>query len=212
MIVLGDSNTKNINFGKGSGRVGESYPGKRVKAAKVNEIEVNECVGYSNIFLCCGTNNMRQEYIRCDADIQNTVDELKCKLEIITQLCPRSKVFVSPVLPTRLPQMNRNIIRYNQQVNSMIQQYFPDTWFASVYSFCDNQGLLSYKLTRNGDAIHLGPRGIAKFVSHIKYCVFSREANERKFSTRKLYATSMRDHVNHVNPSQESSSSTVVGS
>ena len=150
---------------------------------------------------------------------KKTVEELKYKLEVITQLCPKSKVFVSPVLPSRLPGMNKNIIRYNRLVNSMLQQYFPCMWFASVFSFCDNQGLLSYKLTRDGDTIHLGPRGIAKFVSHIKHCVFIREASERKFSnTFSNKRASSSKKTNHVrstspvlNPSQESSSSTVVG-
>ena len=166
-------------------------------------------MGYSNIFLCCGTNNLRQEHVRSEADIKKTVEELRLKLEVITQLCPKSKVFVSPVLPSRLPHMNKNIIRYNQLVDSMLKQFFPDMWFASVYSFVDNQGLLASRLTRNGDSIHLGPRGIAKFVSHLKYCVFTRETSERKLSrSRNVKARSVSPILN---PSQESTSSTVVG-
>jgi hypothetical protein len=103
--------------------------------------------------------------------------------------------------------MNQNIIRYNKLVDSMLQQRFPDTWFASVYSFVDNQGLLSSKLTRGSDSIHLGPRGVAKFVSHIKSCVFTREASDRKVSGVKVSARGMNDPIN---PSQESTS-TVVG-
>ena len=203
LVILGDSNTKEIKFGEGPGRVGESYPGKRVKAAKVSNIDVNECVGYSNIFLCCGTNDLREQYVKSSADIHNTVNELKTKLEIIEQLCPKAKVFVSPVLPSRLPRMNQNIMTFNNLVESMLQQYLPNTWFASVSSFLDNQGLLSTKLTRGNDTIHLGPRGIAKFVSHIKYCVFTRETRERKDSVRDLIGPT-------YNSSQESTS-TVVG-
>ena len=182
VLILGDSNTKDIKFGNGSGRVGASYPGKRVKAAKVNSIDVNECIGYSNIFICCGTNNLRCENVRGDNDICNTVEELRCKLEIIKQLCPKAKVFVSPVLPSRLPRMNQNIMRYNKLVNSMLMQYFPDVWFQSVRTFLDNQGLLSTRLARGSDEIHLGPRGIAKFVSYFKSCIFSREVCDRKGS------------------------------
>jgi hypothetical protein len=40
VLILDDSNTKDIKFGNSSGRVGASYPGKRVKAAKMNSIDV----------------------------------------------------------------------------------------------------------------------------------------------------------------------------
>ena len=45
-----------------------------------------------------------------------------------------------------------------------------------VSSFLDSSGLLASSFTRNGDSIHLGPRGISKFVSIIKLEIF------RKFS------------------------------
>ena len=179
VAILGDSNTKDIQFGEGSGRVGASYPGKRVATPKASKINVNECIGYSNIFVCCGTNSLRCEDVKNDRDIYKAVDELQLKLRGIKQLCPKSKIFVSPVLPSRIPQMNGNIMMYNEIVDSMLRKYFPDIWFKDVYSFLDSQDLLSTKFTRANDKIHLGPRGIAKFVSHIKLCVFSREASNK---------------------------------
>ena len=175
LIIQGDSNTKDINFGEGSGRVGSSYPGKRIKAAKVDDINVNACVGYSNVFICCGTNNLRCEYIKSEVDIHRTVDMLESKLRSIKQLCPQAKIFVSPVLPSRIPSMNRHIMKFNDLVDVMLLRFFPDICFKDISSFLDNQGLLSTKLTRPGDKIHLNSRGIAKFVSHIKSCIYSKE-------------------------------------
>ena len=176
LLIFGDSNTKEIKFGNGPGTVGASYPGKRIKAAKVKSIEPYECVGYSNIFICCGTNDLRCEYIKCEDDIVDIVRELEGKLRIISQIAPKAKVFVSPVLPTRIERMNVNIRFYNRLVDRMLSRMFPSIWYKGIYSFLDSKSQgLSAKLARGDDPIHLGPRGVAQFVSHIKSCVFWRE-------------------------------------
>ena len=129
MIILGDSNTKNINFGIGSGKVGQSYPGKRVKAAMVKDINAKDCTGYSDIFIMCGTNDLRCKYISREQDIVRVVEKLKEKLIEIKQLCSGAKVFVIPVMPSRIPNMNLNITRYNQLVSEMLDLNFTDIWF-----------------------------------------------------------------------------------
>ena len=107
------------------------------------------------------------------------VEELRSKLRLVKQLCPKSKIFVMPVLPSRIRAMNANIMLYNSTVSKMLFRYFPDIWFRDVRGFLDNQGLLSSKLTRNNDCIHLGPRGIAKYVTLVKRCVYEREKIEQ---------------------------------
>lgn len=107
------------------------------------------------------------------------VDELKFKLRVIKQLNPKAKIYVSPVLPNRIPRMNDNIIKYNCLVDTMLYECFPDVWFKGIYDFLDQNNLLSVRLTRTDDKIHLGPRGIARFVSYIKDCVYSREVRYR---------------------------------
>ena len=54
----------------------------------------------------------------------------------------------------------------------MLDSYFPDVWFEGMYHFLDRQGLLDAKLTRSGDDIHLGRKGIGLYVSLMKKCVF----------------------------------------
>ena len=81
----------------------------------------------------------------------------------------------------------------------MSTEYFSDVWFQSVCSFSDNQELLSTRLTRGSEEIHLGPRGIAKFVSYMKSCILSREVS--KFCDRK---GSVNRSVNKPRNSQES--------
>lgn len=178
ILLMGDSNTREIHFGSGIGKVGSSYPGKRVKAAKVRNIDPNACIGHSDIFLMCGTNDLRCEYIKSESDIHCLVDQLKEKLYEIKQLCPKSKIFVVPVLPSRISQMNQNIECYNMLVNDMLLSRFPDIWYEGIYGFLDNQNKLSLRLTRLNDDIHLGAGGLSKLVKYIKTCVYSREKYE----------------------------------
>ena len=172
IMLMGDSNTKEIKFGEGSGTVGASYPGKREKAARVKDIDPVKCVGYQNIFLHCGTNDLRCTEIISDNQIYELVNTLHGKLALIKQLCPKAKIFVVPVLPSRISAMNRNIMMYNNLAAKMLAKSFPSISFRGVYGFLDNYGLLKSKLTRNNDTIHLGPRGISLYVSLMKQYVF----------------------------------------
>ena len=182
VIIQGDSNTKNIKFGTGIGTIGETYPGTRRKAAKVCDISPESCIGYSNVVLVCGTNDLRVGYVKDDSDIRRLVDLYKSKLQEIKQLSPSCKIFVVPVLPTRNARMNRNIVCFNSMLSDMLNQMcFKDVFFPGVYSFLDSKGLLSSRLTRNNDDIHLGDKGLAQFVRLIKLWIFECEARERRF-------------------------------
>ena len=197
ILLMGDSNTRNVNFGTGSGKVGASYPGKRVKAARVKDIDPTECVGYQNVYLHCGTNDLRCENIRSEEDIYQLTDQLHEKLSELKQICPKANVFVVPVLPSRIRDMNRNIMFYNNLVGQMLDDSFPEVWFSSVSCFLDSEGLLNVKLTRNGDKIHLGNRGIALYVSLMKLCVFKRVKSEQ-------YHQPSQESVNTLSPARDS--------
>ncbi len=179
VLLIGDSNTKNIVFGSGAGKVGETYPGHRVKAAKIEHIEPAACIGYTNVIIACGTNNLRPENLRSDEDIHHLVNTLHEKISAIKHLCPNSKIFVMPVMPTRIPRMNRHIILFNNLAHSMLRKCFDNVAFPGIYEFLDDKGLLSSALTRNGDDIHLGTRGLAKFVRLFTTLIFQREKSER---------------------------------
>ena len=151
----------------------------------MKDINPAVCVGYANILLASGTNDLRTEYINNKSQIHQVVDCLRHKVTQIKQLCPTSKITVMPVLPTRLPEMNRNISLYNYTVDVMLHECFPEVWFPSVHNFLDETSLLSVGLTRANDSIHLGNRGIAKFVSTMKQCVYKRECESRVKSSNR---------------------------
>ncbi len=196
MLLLGDSNTKDIEFGEGSGKVGKSFPGERVKASRVKDIEAHQCIGYQNTIIMCGTNDMRCENVSSESDIISVINELRNKLSEIKQLCPETKIFVVPVMPSRIARMNFNIERYNKLVDHMLVSYFPDIWYEGIYNFLDGHNMLCSTLVRANDKIHLGPRGVAKFVTYMKRCVFRREKHDiycNQGSTQES-AKTMRPH------------------
>ena len=192
VLVMGDSNTSNIKFGSGAGTVGATYPGKREKAAKISSINPDLCVGYSNLVLVCGTNNLRNGSIRDESDIPELVELYRVKLARIKQLSPKMKIFIVPVLPTRNTRMNQSITRFNDMLGDMLYHCYPDIWFPGVHSFLDKQNLLSLKLCRDKDEIHLGDKGIAQFVRCMKLWIFEREVCERRLNRSSRQVSSQR--------------------
>ena len=181
MLIIGDSNTKEIKFGAGVGNMGEKYPGKRTKAAKVHQIDPRECIGYSNVIISCGTNDLRPSEITGHPNtyIRNLVNTLRSKVEQIN-LLTQTKIFVMPVPPSRDPQMNKNIVAYNNYVSQSDLRARFDIWIPGLYSFLDRSGLLNSNLTRGGDAIHFGTSGICMFVRIIKDAIYQRERGESR--------------------------------
>ncbi len=59
---------------------------------------------------------------------------------------------------------------------------FPDAGFPSVHDFLDSKDMLSIKYSRDNDPIHLGGKGVAKFVSIMKCRVYERECMNRRNS------------------------------
>ena len=130
---------------------------------------------YSHVVVVCGTNNLREDSISHPSQISHLVEKLKFKLHQIRKLCPKANITVMPVLPSRLPRMNRNIVQYNDLAEAMLAQTFNNIWFPTVHQFLDKNALLALNLTRNEDPIHLGTGGVAKFVRSIKHWVYQRE-------------------------------------
>ena len=174
VAIVGDSNTKEIKFGAGRGNLGEKYPGEKIKAARIKDIDPRECVGYSNIVIVCGTNDLRPEY---NPDVTELSQLLFEKVRQLRDLNPLSKIILMPVLPTRNRAMNKNIMAFNRLVGKWVVQQ-RDSFIVNpnVQEFLDDAGLMSKKWVREGDfdGIHLGPAGLCKFISIIKLTIFNR--------------------------------------
>ena len=143
---MGDSNTKEFKFGVGKGTFGESYPGMRVKAARIRNIEPAACIGYSNIAICCGTNDLRDDNCRSEKSVHNLYSVLVGKIQQIRTLCPGAKLFILPVLPTKFASMNRRIMHFNRLIfHGELLRPGIDAWMPPVTVFLDKDEMLSSK-------------------------------------------------------------------
>lgn len=182
-LLIGDSNSKEIKFGSGPGTVGERYPGRRVKASKINNIDPSMCVDYANIVIACGTNDLRPTSIKGDTQkyLTDLLATLTNKIEQIS-LLTNAKIFIVPVPPTRDPKMNTIIRNFNNMVmKSCLHDKF-GCWFPGLYDFLDKSGLLHVDMARGGDPIHFGSKGISKFVRVLKEIIYERERTENHSS------------------------------
>ena len=180
ILIVGDSNSKDIKFGSGAGTVGEKYPGKRIKAANIQNIDPRECVGFANVVIACGTNDLRPSEIVGEPSehISKLFASLKSKVEQI-DLLTKTKLFIMPVPPTRDSTMNKHIIQFNSLVYRSNLRARYNVSIPGLYNFLDRFGLLAANLTRGGDPIHFGAVGVSKFVQVIKEVVYERERSER---------------------------------
>ena len=176
-LIVGDSNCKEIKFGSGRGTIGEKYPGKLIKAGQINDIDPLQCMGWANVVILCGTNDLRPG--PHPPNVEDLSNKLFEKVLQIRKLSPYSKVFLIPVLPTRDRMMNNHVMSFNRRVGAWVTK-IQDSYIShpSVSELLDQYGLLSREFVRNAnDLIHLGPRGLSKFVQIVKNAIYFKEKN-----------------------------------
>ena len=181
-------------------KVGETYQGQRIKAARIKDIDPASCVGYANMVIVCGTNDLRDEHTKTDQDVIQLAELLRSKLTAVKQISPSTRVFVCPVLPTRRMKMNEKIVHFNRLCDEMLASCFADIWYPGVWQFLDSKHLLSPRLTRDRDDIHLNVKGIALLVRKIKLWIFEREVIERRSSVSESRGQSQHREVGSAGP------------
>ena len=181
-LIVGDSNTNEIQFGEGRGKLGEKYPGKKLKASQISNINPGDCVEYKNVVIVCGTNDLRPKY---KPNVPKLFELLKSKITEICMLNPKATVFIMPVLPTRTVQMNKFITAFNVAVLNWVRKSTFSIVMPDVRSFLDSSGLLATIFAKSGDPIHLNNRGLSKFVGIMKGALFENFAFLRQQVTQK---------------------------
>ena len=89
ILVLGDSNTRHI-------KLFNEYDLARVLTFLIQDIDPTRCKGYGRVWIHCGINNLR--YNRCTSysDVKNIFKIFMNKLSAIRNMCPETKIYVSP--------------------------------------------------------------------------------------------------------------------
>ena len=167
-VVLGDSNTKYLKFGDEKGSFGRNMPGRRVETFHTGDIDPTSCLGYQNIIIHVGINDIRdrspgrKDSDPAPSDIKSHFTRLKEKIELIQLLCPRSSIIVSSILPTKLHTLNYRAKIFNRLLNNYVFNDNPGICIMNHKRFMLNDSLNPeygcYKNTK--DVLHLGMHGI----------------------------------------------------
>ena len=167
-VIYGDSNTKYLEFGDGEGRFGKWMPGERIKTQGVRDLPPIEHIApYQNIVIHTGVNDINRhnrlstcEYIRA----------LEHKCTEIHNVYPKTRVILSPLLPTKLPSLNQQIWKVNDAIISLSKRHHNIIYMDNSIFARGNDCLKpEYGRFHNpDDAIHLGKMGIRMFAESIK--------------------------------------------
>ena len=179
--IIGDSNTGPLRFGEEKGTFGRSIPGKQVYAPVIEKIDPYETLGYRNVVIHCGINDIRMPDINSSSMIRNCYLKLVRKIDQIHLVNKLANIFVCPVLPTKCLEYNRKAIFFNSMIfNELVSSRCHVSAVDGFNGFLDENMMLRRDLSRhlnrqgNPDYLHLNWRGSAFLASLIKTCVILR--------------------------------------
>ncbi|MCP4459303.1 MAG: hypothetical protein GY816_14980, partial [Cytophagales bacterium] len=176
-VIIGDSNTRFLKFGSGAGTFGHNIPGERIEAIHSTDINPLDCCGYKTIILHCGINGIKHHRVNSSDKMRRKFEELKTVINQIRVLCPKSRLVVSPILPTRSQELNNRAKYFNSllfEFNDSLSYNGFTTLNFNV--FADRFGNLRSELGRywnQEDQLHLGSQGISLLVRMIREKVYN---------------------------------------
>ena len=180
--LLGDSNTGLLRFGSDKrGTFGELMPGRKFWAPRIKDVDPVSCMGYSNVVLLCGINDVRHPDVESENDVAECYAELKRKVKQIQLLSPSTRaVFVCPLLPTKNLQLNGKVNTFNRLIHfDLVPACKGVVCVEGFMRFARNHLLadeLSKQFDRFGrqDTLHLNKSGTRVLAGLIKHSVFLR--------------------------------------
>ena len=186
--IIGDSNTQNLAFGSGMGKLGQWLPGTRHKASQIKDIPDPFTIGpCRNIVLNVGINDIQQNMPKSTDCL---VNELDSKIKPIMTVYPKTKIFISLLLPTKNAQLNFNVNKLNTGFKNLAEKY-RNVSIIEHHNLVDQFGYLNPLLGRYrrgipnpDDHIHLGPKGIKNFVRNLKSAVLRKPSSVRGIDAR----------------------------
>ena len=201
-LIVGDSNTHFVHFyhEKHRSDLRKNIYGRRVKAYTIEDIQPRDCIGFQNIVVQVGLNNLKNKFASSDGriDVAKTFDMWLHKLLQIRQLCPYSRIIVSPIPPTKIRALNDRARNFNSFIFSCVNKFWYsldfDTFLDDRLDLLDNNfGRYFNVSTGRRDRIHLGKLGISKLSLLIKEAVLL----PRYMVGYQSYASVTRSHTTH---------------
>ena len=178
-VILGDSNTKYLKFSSDptdKKSFGSKMPGCRIETFHIGDIEPLSCIGYQNIILHVGINDLRDRSPGRKSsdpapwDVKNHFMRFQQKIEHIQLLCPKSSIIVSSVLPTMIDVLNNRAGRFNRYLCDYVFNLNSNIRIISHDEFVQDGALNPvYGCYQNiHDKLHLGKQGIKKLAKSFK--------------------------------------------
>ena len=165
-------------------------PGKQKSTYYVDQIDPTQCLAYSNVVVHCGINSIRKNNIRSRDDVKRVYEEFKFRLNLIRKFNKNCRLFVCPLLPTKLADYNRKANVFNSCIwNDLVNDAKLNIIVVCGFnSFCDEEGFLSNSLSslRQNDVLHLNGKGKGQLAKLIKTTIFqskgSKQGSSKLFS------------------------------
>ncbi len=204
-IIIGDSNTKLLQFGENKGRFGKWMPGKRVEALHVENIPDPIDIGpYRNIVIHTGINNIKDRNRQSNRYLGNIV-ESSCKN--IIDVYPKCKIYLSLLLPTKLESLNYRVREFNNILHDVAHSYKNvNVIDHPLAALCDSYGCLKDEFGRydrvaqaplTRDTLHLGKNGLRVFARTIKSRVIGKFKSDSTRSGQHRAAAEQGNHDGH---------------
>ncbi len=154
-----------------------------------SDINPVQCCGYKNVFIHYGINDIKHYKINTSDKIRNKFNELKNVIEQIMVLCPNTKIHVSPILPTKIQDLNYRANHFNESLLLFRDSMNGKFNVLNFGGFCDEFGWLRSDMGRYwnpDDQIHLGLKGVNTLVHLIRQRLYNSviypSASRREYS------------------------------
>ena len=184
-VLIGDSNTQYVKFGSGFGTLGRWVPGKRIKAAKIQDIPSPNDIGpFRNVVIHTGINNLTEN---SRPSSRALVSQLRVKCKDIHTVYPNAKIHISLLLPTKSSLVNNRVTELNNMILDMA--FGMKNLFVMDNSVLgSDNGCLQLRYGRHispgipnaNDIVHLGRDGLRLFCKNIKQCILNKGRNQSR--------------------------------
>ena len=177
-IVLGDSNTKFLQFGEGKGTLGAWMPGKTINVGHIESLPNATDIGpYRNIIIHTGINNIANSQQRKSDN--NLVNILESKCNEIMSVYPKTKIHISTLLPTRSDTLNYRIKQFNDKLLDMTYRLknvnvIDNSMFGNLLTDEHGRWDINADKPLRRDILHLGKKGLRLLAKNFKSCVINK--------------------------------------
>ena len=209
-IILGDSNTKHLKFSSGQrgekGTFGYNMPGERIETFHIQQIDERKCLGYRNVVIHCGVNDIRdnspgrQETDPQPTDVEAHFENLKNKIGKIKKFCPYASIVINPLLPTKNQRLNNRVLKFNSLLFEFLanDEHGEGVRSTNLSGFVDDDlgvlreeyGVWDTRISAYSkrDILHLGRIGIRLLAKVV------RESIQTKLVTSRSYSSTLTHH------------------